>query len=141
MQQVVESGSARSIGEAGLGNLNAAGKTGTSDTQRDSWFAGFSGNQLGVVWVGRDDNKPTGLYGSTGALKVWIDLFKRLPAEPLVQPADGIEHVWIDSESGERSDAVCAEARELPFMTGYAPSERHGCALDRIRDWLGRGDN
>ena len=89
MQQVVESGTARSIGGAGLGNLRAAGKTGTSDTQRDSWFAGFSGNQLGVVWVGRDDNKPTGLYGSTGALKVWIDLFRRLPAQALSQPARG----------------------------------------------------
>jgi penicillin-binding protein 1B len=141
MQQVVESGTARSIGAAGLGNLHAAGKTGTSDTQRDSWFAGFTGNQLGVVWVGRDDNQPTGLYGSTGALKVWIDLFKRLPAEPLVQAEDGIEFVWIDQESGERSDAVCAGARELPFASGYAPTERHGCALDRIREWLGRGDD
>lgn len=141
MQQVVESGTASSIGEAGLGGLHAAGKTGTSDTQRDSWFAGFSGNQLGVIWVGRDDNKPTGLYGSTGALKVWIDLFKRLPAEPLALRSEGIEFVWIDPESGERSDAVCSGARELPFVIGYAPTERHGCALDRIREWLGRGDD
>ncbi|WP_371280519.1 penicillin-binding protein 1B [Dokdonella sp.] len=141
MQQVVESGTARSIVAAGLGNLHAAGKTGTSDTQRDSWFAGFTGNQLGVVWVGRDDNKPTALYGSTGALKVWIDLFKRLPAEPLLPSEDGIEFVWIDQESGERSDAVCSGARELPFASGYAPTERHGCALDRIREWLGRGDD
>jgi penicillin-binding protein 1B len=138
MQQVVESGTARSIGAAGLGDLHAAGKTGTSDTQRDSWFAGFSGNQLGVVWVGRDDNKPTGLYGSTGALKVWIDLFRRLPAQALSQPADGIEFAWIDPENGRRSDAVCSGARELPFIAGYAPQDREGCAIDRIREWLGR---
>ncbi len=138
MQQVVESGTARSIGAAGLGDLHAAGKTGTSDTQRDSWFAGFSGNQLGVVWVGRDDNKPTGLYGSTGALKVWIDLFRRLPAQALSQPADGIEFAWIDPENGRRSDAVCSGARELPFIAGYAPQDREGCAIDRIRQWLGR---
>ncbi len=138
MQQVVESGTARSIGAAGLGSLHAAGKTGTSDTQRDSWFAGFSGNQLGVVWVGRDDNRPTGLYGSTGALKVWIDLFKRLPAQALLPPADGIERVWIDPENGRRSDAVCSAARELPFIAGYAPTDREGCAMDRIREWFGR---
>lgn len=138
MQQVVESGTASSIGAAGLGDLHAAGKTGTSDTQRDSWFAGFSGNQLGVVWVGRDDNRPTALYGSTGALKVWIDLFKRLPAQALVPPADGIERVWIDPGNGRRSDAVCSGARELPFIAGYAPTDREGCAMDRIREWFGR---
>ena len=141
MQQVVESGTARSIGAAGLGDLHAAGKTGTSDTQRDSWFAGFSGSQLGVVWVGRDDNRPTGLYGSTGALKVWIDLFKRLPAQPLTPPEEGIERVWIDPENGRLSDAVCSGARELPFIAGYAPTDREGCAMDRIREWFGRDDN
>jgi penicillin-binding protein 1B len=141
LQQVVESGSARAIGAAGLGQLHAAGKTGTSDTQRDSWFAGFSGNQLAVVWVGRDDNRPTALYGSTGALKVWIDLFKRTPSMPLNQPGDGIEFSWIDPDSGRRSDAVCSGARELPFLSGYAPREREGCAMDRIREWLGRDED
>lgn len=138
MQQVVETGTARAIGEAGLGDLRAAGKTGTSDTQRDSWFAGFNGSQLGVVWVGRDDNKPTGLYGATGALKVWIELFRRLPGRALVLPNAGLEYVWIDPVSGKRSDPVCSGARELPFISGYAPEEREGCAMDRLRNWFGR---
>ena len=72
MQQVTQTGTAHAIGEQGLGFLHAAGKTGTSDSQRDSWFAGFTGSHLAVVWVGRDDNKQTGLYGATGALQVWI---------------------------------------------------------------------
>jgi penicillin-binding protein 1B len=138
MQQVVESGTARSIGGAGLGGLHAAGKTGTSDTQRDSWFAGFSGNQLGVVWVGRDDNRPTGLYGSTGALKVWIDLFRQLPAQALAPPMDGIEFDWINPENGRLSDEACSGARQLPFIAGYAPTDREGCAMDKIRQWFGR---
>lgn len=140
MQQVVESGTARSIGEAGLANLHAAGKTGTSDSQRDSWFAGFSGNQLGVVWMGRDDNSSTRLYGSTGALRAWIDLFKRLPAQALASSRQGLEFVWIDPQSTQRSDPVCTGARELPFIEGYAPQERHGCALDKLRDWFGGND-
>lgn len=138
MQQVVETGTARAIGEAGLGELRAAGKTGTSDTQRDSWFAGFNGSQLGVVWVGRDDNKPTGLYGATGALKVWIELFRRLPGRALTLPNAGLEYVWIDPQSGKRSDAVCSGARELPFISGYAPEQREGCAMDRLRNFFGR---
>ena len=78
------------------GNLHAAGKTGTSDTQRDSWFAGFTGAQLAVAWVGRDDNKPTGLMGATGALRIWIELMKRMPPAPLDVPKDGVELAFVD---------------------------------------------
>ena len=48
--------------------LVVAGKTGTSNDYRDSWFSGFSGGHLIVVWMGHDDNSPTGLTGTTGAL-------------------------------------------------------------------------
>jgi len=135
MQQVVENGTARAIGAAGLDGLHAAGKTGTSDSQRDSWFAGFSGGDLAVVWVGRDDNQPTSLFGSTGALKVWIELFRRLPTSPLAVPGDGIERVVVDPASGKRTDAACEGARELPFIAGYAPAEHEGCPMDRLRSW------
>ncbi|MEP7042980.1 MAG: penicillin-binding protein 1B [Dokdonella sp.] len=140
MQQVAINGTAHSIVDAGLGNLHAAGKTGTSDTQRDSWFAGFSGSTLAVAWVGRDDNKPTGLMGATGALKVWIELMKHLPNVPLLVPQDGIERVWVSSE-GKRSDQACAGARELPFATGYAPTEEEHCPLDQLKQFFGRGND
>ena len=113
--------------------LDALGIAGTG-------LAGFSGNQLGVVWMGRDDNSPTRLYGSTGALRAWIDLFKRLPAQALASSRQGLEFVWIDPQSTQRSDPVCTGARELPFIEGYAPQERHGCALDKLRDWFGGND-
>jgi penicillin-binding protein 1B len=138
MQQVAVSGTARSITEAGLGNLRAAGKTGTSDTQRDSWFAGFTGSTLAVAWVGRDDNKPTRLMGSTGALRIWIELMKRLPTLPLSVPQDGIERVWVSAE-GKRSDSACSGARELPFATGYAPAEEEHCPIDQLKQFFGGG--
>jgi len=137
LQQAARDGTGRAIGEAGLGHLRAAGKTGTSDTQRDSWFAGYTGSQLAVAWVGRDDNKPTGLYGSTGALRIWIELFRRLPSTPLDPPDGGLETVWIDPESGRRTEEACAGARPMPFAAGYAPTETRGCAFDRLRQWLG----
>ena len=140
MQQVAISGTAHAINDAGLGALHAAGKTGTSDTQRDSWFAGFTGSQLAVAWVGRDDDKPTELFGATGALKVWIELMKRLPSAPLVVPQDGIEHDWIDPQSGKREAAACSGARELPFANGYAPSDVEHCPLDELRRFLGGND-
>jgi penicillin-binding protein 1B len=139
MQQVAISGTAHAIAESGLIGLHAAGKTGTSDTQRDSWFAGFTGSQLAVAWVGRDDNKPTGLMGATGALRVWIELMKRMPAAPLNVPRDGTEMVFVDTESGKRTDAACTGARELPFVAGYAPEEETHCPLDQLKNWF-RGD-
>jgi penicillin-binding protein 1B len=139
MQQVTVEGTARTVVDAGLGSLRAAGKTGTSDTQRDAWFAGFTGSHLAVAWVGRDDNKPTGLFGNTGGLRIWIELMKRLPTAPLVVPQDGIERVWVNPQSGKRSDSACSGARELPFATGYAPSEEEHCPLDQLRQFFGNG--
>lgn len=137
MQQVTIAGTAHAVADGGLGYLNAAGKTGTSDTQRDAWFAGFTGAHLAVAWVGRDDNKPTGLFGATGGLRVWIELMKRLPTTPLVVPQDGIERAWVNPQSGKRSDAACSGARELPFASGYAPTEEEHCPLDQLRQFFG----
>jgi penicillin-binding protein 1B len=136
LQQVAIRGTAHAIADSGLGRLHAAGKTGTSDTQRDSWFAGFTASHLAVVWVGRDDNQPTGLFGATGALKVWIELFRHLPSAPLVVPQDGLESVWVDPESGQRTDPACAGARELPFAAGHVPTGIEHCPIDRIRQWF-----
>ena len=141
MQQVAIGGTAHAIADSGLGALHAAGKTGTSDTQRDSWFAGFTGDTLAVAWVGRDDNKPTGLFGSTGGLRIWIELMKRLPSTPLVVPQDGIERAWVAPASGKRTDSGCAGARELPFAVGYPPEDEEHCPLDQLRNFFGGGND
>ena len=138
MQQIAAGGTARAIEAAGLGWLHAAGKTGTSDTQRDSWFAGFTGDTLAVAWVGRDDNKPTPLFGSTGALRVWIELMRRLPTVPLDLPTAGIERAWVNPQSGKGADSACSGARELPFAQGYAPQDEEHCPMDQLRDFFGR---
>ena len=136
MQQVVRYGTAHALGER-LGGLHAAGKTGTSDSQRDSWFAGFTGSQLAVVWIGRDDNKPTGLWGATGALQAWIALFGELPSAPLTPSQDGLELAWVDPQSGERTQAQCAGARELPFVAGHLPEGSKACVWQEIKSWFG----
>ena len=137
MQQVAISGTAHAVNDSGLGWLHAAGKTGTSDTQRDAWFAGFTGDTLAVAWIGRDDNKPTTLFGATGGLRVWIELMKRLPTAPLAVPQDGIEQAWANPQSGKRSDAACSGARELPFASGYAPTEEEHCPIDQLKQFFG----
>jgi len=57
--------------------LAVAGKTGTTDEQRDAWFAGFTGDRLGVVWIGYDDNRAARLSGAAAALPVLGDMMAR----------------------------------------------------------------
>jgi penicillin-binding protein 1B len=142
MQQVVNSGTAAAIGNSSLGSLHAAGKTGTSDSQRDSWFAGFTGEHLAVVWMGRDDNKPTGLYGATGSMRVWQELFRKLPTQPLAaQPGEGLDMTWVNTQTGKRTEPTCEGARQFPFIDGYVPEEEQGCFWQQFKGMFGGGDN
>src|SRR2546430_128120 len=87
--QVMERGTGRP-GRALLpANLVVAGKSGTSSEFRDSWFAGFSGSHLAVVWVGYDDDEPTGFTGSAGALPVWARVMAGVGTHPLGAPVPG----------------------------------------------------
>jgi penicillin-binding protein 1B len=91
MQRVVTDGTAKWLGDQLPKGMTMAGKTGTTDEKRDSWYAGFSGDKVAVVWVGRDDYKPMGLAGGTGALRVWGDFMLKLDNEPLSEfPPDGV---------------------------------------------------
>jgi penicillin-binding protein 1B len=139
LQETAAQGTARAIAAQGLGSLHAAGKTGTSDSQRDSWFAGFTGAHLAVVWIGRDDDQPTGLWGATGALQAWIALFRELPTRPLALPTEGLELAWVDPATGARTDEACRGARRLPFLAGHAPTATEHCLWQEIKALLGAG--
>ncbi|BBO84788.1 penicillin-binding protein 1B [Desulfosarcina ovata subsp. sediminis] len=142
LQDVVREGTARRLAARLPSDLQAAGKTGTTNELRDSWFAGFTGDRLAVVWVGRDDNQPTGLTGSTGAMTVWGDMMAGLDPEPLVLPQpDGIERAWIDPASGLLSGSDCPDAVELPFIAGSAPIDSAPCGPPpgkSIKNWFKR---
>jgi penicillin-binding protein 1B len=138
MQQVVTRGTASAIGSSSLSWLHAAGKTGTSDKQRDSWFAGFTSEHLAIIWMGRDDNSQTGLYGATGSMRVWQELFRKLPTRPL--PAtlgDGLEMAWVNPQDGKRTEPSCEGARQLPFIAGYMPEAEEGCFWQRFKGMFG----
>jgi len=142
MQQVALYGTAHSIDDSGLSWLHAAGKTGTSNDRRDSWFAGFTGQHLAVFWMGRDDNKPTNLFGATGALRVWRDLFTKLPTRALAEaPGDGLEMAWINPSDGKRTDPQCEGARQLPILAGSLPQDSEGCFWQRVGNLFGGDQN
>lgn len=127
LQQVVQQGTARQAAQQ-LPDLKVAGKTGTSDSFRDAWFAGFTGNRLAVVWLGRDDNGAIGMTGSSGALPVWTDLMQGLPQRPLnLEPPESVEWVWLDEDGDQVSAAGCPGARRYPLMQSSIPKQATAC--------------
>ncbi|MBN2426876.1 MAG: penicillin-binding protein 1B [Deltaproteobacteria bacterium] len=143
MQDVVREGTASSLEHYLPAGLDIAGKTGTTDDFRDSWFAGISGDRLAVVWIGRDDNEPTGLTGASGAMTVWGKMMASLNPEPLILPEpDDIQRVYIDKATGLRSAQGCSGAIELPFISGTAPEEAVPCGRGSVkksfRSWFER---
>jgi len=142
MQGVVREGTGQGLKNWLAPELAIAGKTGTTDEQRDAWFAGFSGDRLGIVWVGYDDNRAAKLSGAAAAMPIWGEMMAALDPEPLALPKpEGIEIVAIDPETGLRGSG-CPGAYEVPFVAGSAPEGRAPCAdgktVERVRGWLER---
>jgi penicillin-binding protein 1B len=130
MQLAAREGTGRWLNQVIPGHIPVFGKTGTSNQQRDSWFAGVVGNYMAVSWIGRDDNKPTKLTGSTGALRLWGDFMSSLDvaSEDRVVP-EGVSFHWIDNHTGTRTDENCPTARLLPFIDGSAPQSYEACSV------------
>jgi penicillin-binding protein 1B len=131
LQGVLDRGTARSVRAAGLPDP-LAGKTGTTNGRRDSWFAGYSPGRTTVVWVGYDDNSPTRLSGARAALPIWGRFtYAVRPAggyADFPQPP-GVVTALIDPESGELATEACPEVRTEVFREGQVP--REVCHLHR----------
>jgi penicillin-binding protein 1B len=120
-----------------------AGKTGTSDDYRDSWFAGFDDAHVAVVWIGHDDNSPTGLSGATGALRVWEEIMVRAHVEPLVlSPAHTVD---VDFATGLLANEDCSprvarinvpEDTVLRVAPGCDISPPRQSLSDRFKSWF-----
>ena len=109
-----------------LNRDDLAGKTGTTNEQRDAWFAGFSSSVVAIAWMGFDDFSPMG-QGETGsrtALSVWIEYMraalKDAPVAPVIRPA-GIVTLKINRETGCPAKAGDDNAEFEVFMAGRAP--------------------
>src|SRR5207342_2182486 len=136
LQNTITIGTGRQLLTDGLGFLQAAGKTGTSNDSRDSWFAGYTGDHLAVIWVGNDQNQPTGLYGATGAMRVWSALFAKLPTAPLSVNGKGIEWAWLDASDYATTEQDCPGARRAAFVAGFLPPEHKTCQESSWLDWF-----
>ena len=141
MQRTMSEGTGRSVYSQLPRSLALAGKTGTSNDSRDSWFAGFSQDVLAVVWLGRDDNGPTPLTGATGALQVWTDFMRQADPLPLDMPVpDNVVLAWVDASSGQGTDPSCPNAVQMPYIRGSQPVAGPACGIqapvNEVMDWV-----
>ena len=123
MEQVIQRGTGRPALSMLPPGVVVAGKTGTSSDLRDSWFAGFSGNNLAVVWIGYDDDRVTGLTGATGALQVWGRLMAALDPTSITAPVpESLHEVSIDFRNGYAAPGPCvSEPITVAVPVSFSP--------------------
>ena len=147
--EVMERGTGRPARAILPAQLVTGGKSGTSSDYRDSWFAGFSGSDLTVVWVGYDDDAPTGFTGSAGALPVWAHIMADLGGSSWSAPMpDGVVDMQIEYGTGLRVLPGCSDDRvtvavpaaaQVPAKPGCGFSEAPSSLttlLERGQRWL-----
>jgi penicillin-binding protein 1A len=125
LREVVQRGTA--VRAKVLKRSDIAGKTGTTNDQRDAWFSGFNDQVVTTTWVGFDDQKPLGARetGGRAALPMWIDFMREalqgMPINLEEQP-ENILTLRIDADTGERATAQTASSRFEIFEVGSEPA-------------------
>ena len=127
MTEVARTGTAARLQQLLPSRVPLAGKTGTSNDTRDAWFAGFGDNLVATVWVGRDDNESTGLYGTSGALPVWAEFARHSPISAYQGTAPGSVE-WLQAAAGEGlPHADCASGFGFPILRDSVDAQYLRC--------------
>ena len=139
LAQVTKQGTAKSLNWR-LDNKNVAGKTGTSNALRDSWFIGYDNKHLVTTWLGKDNNKSTGLTGSSGALPLFAEFMnKQGVVNKVEEKPEGIVVTLFEQQTGNAVTEECANTVIYPAVrAGIVTSDK--CLEEKIdqRNWFER---
>ena len=125
LSQVTKRGTAKSLTWR-LNSAELAGKTGTTNQQRDSWFVGYDNQNLITTWLGRDDNKATELTGSSGALVLFSQFMNKNGVINKVRKTpENISMINFESSSGNAVSIECLEMISHPAVTTGLLIEPH----------------
>ncbi|WP_182027339.1 penicillin-binding protein 1B [Vibrio rotiferianus] len=139
MKQGVSQGTGRFL-QSQFAWAALAGKTGTSNDSRDSWFVGIDGREVTTVWLGRDDNKSTKLTGSSGALRVYAEYLKQRIPERLELPwPNEVTTLGFQKAKNGALEMNCRSEYKLPVWdkTGQIKQqcEKKSNWLNSLFDW------
>lgn len=136
MMQVTQKGTASSL-RWRVPKVTLAGKTGTTDELRDSWYVGIDERQVVTVWVGRDDNKPAGVTGASGALPIYADYLKQSAPQSLhMETPQELTWLHFSTQTGDVVTAGCPDTVLLPVPEEMSALEQ-GCLVEKVRSMLG----
>ena len=128
LHKVTLEGTAKAV-RANFPDINMAGKTGTTDDYRDSWFSGFDKNILMTSWIGKDNNQPVNLSGASGAMQLFIAYQQQQEPKSLVRRfPDGLGIAHFDNATGKLSKAGCADTFSVPAITIALPPVPNKCS-------------
>jgi penicillin-binding protein 1B len=140
LQEVMHEGTGRAAYSSFPQDYGLVGKTGTTNDAKDSWFAGYTGDYLSVVWVGRDDNKSIGLTGASGALPIWTALMKQISTQPVnLIPPDNVKLVWVEAGTGLLTRKDCGNGKQYPYISGSEPTVYSECGqevFEQDKSWF-----
>ncbi len=137
LKGAVERGTAKRLKDYGFTGV-VAGKTGTTNDFRDSWFVGYTPQLLTLIWIGYDNNKPTGLSGASGAMRIWADYMEKIgthyglgnfPIPP------GLIYVKMDSRDFKKLDQSSRDIGREIFIEGTEPPGIGEDFKNRIKAW------
>ena len=120
LTEAVASGTARRLTAELPSLMPLAGKTGTTNALRDSWFAGFGDDLLAVSWIGRDDNRSARLNGADGAMQLWLSIMKQVRPAPLTLTAPA-EIDWRPYPDMSGTAGACRGQKRYPFIAVHMP--------------------
>jgi penicillin-binding protein 1B len=111
MKETVRTGTAHILKDKGF-TRPAAGKTGTTNDNKDTWFAGFTPLKVAVVWTGFDDTSSTGLTGASGALPIWSQYMNKM-----TEGDPAIDFNWSDKVSAKKINLDEIHSKEMLMST------------------------
>ncbi|MEX2600914.1 MAG: penicillin-binding transpeptidase domain-containing protein, partial [Balneolaceae bacterium] len=125
LTRVVESGTASQLSRYFPDTHSLAGKTGTTNESRDSWFVGYDDEILGVTWLGRDDNQPTPFTGASGAMQIWADTMQAVSVRPL-QLIEPESISWTEALQ-IHYEGECLDIGRVPYIGTKHPENTLSC--------------
>lgn len=138
MQEAIKSGTAKSLGKI-FKHIHLAGKTGTTNNLIDNWFVGIDGKQIVITWIGRDNNRTTKLYSSSGAMRIYEQyLYYQHPKILILKPPKNVNMFYMDSSGKLFCEKNNKSNRLIPI---WSINKEKNCYKQPLLEYFSKSKN